>query len=77
MWNADPTNSSMPAYKVDEVEDIRDRALALEIYAQQAKNVDAERDACEIRLQGRTQGRATAQGDGEAKGEAANGNPSY
>lgn len=38
------------AYKVDEVKEIRDQAAALESYAKQAKNVEAERRACEIRL---------------------------
>ncbi len=38
------------AYAVDEVKDLRDKALALEKYAQQALNDEAERKACEIRL---------------------------
>ena len=38
------------AYEVDEVKDIRDKARAIEVYAQQALNTEAERQACEIRL---------------------------
>jgi len=38
------------AHRVDEVKDLRDKALALERYAAQAMNTEAERKACEIRL---------------------------
>jgi N6-adenosine-specific RNA methylase IME4 len=38
------------AYEVDEVKDIRDRAIALEHYARQAKNKEALRQCAEIRL---------------------------
>ena len=38
------------AHAVDEVKDIRDKARAIEMYARQAQNVEAERQACEIRL---------------------------
>lgn len=38
------------AYEVDEVKVIRDQAIAWEVYSRQARNVEAERRACEIRL---------------------------
>jgi hypothetical protein len=38
------------AYAVDEVKDIRDKAMAFEAYSRQARNVDAERKACDIRI---------------------------
>lgn len=37
-------------HRVDEVKDFRDKALALEMYARQARNLDAERKAAEVRL---------------------------
>jgi len=38
------------AYEFDDVKDLRDKALAIEIYSRQAKNTEAERQACEIRI---------------------------
>jgi hypothetical protein len=38
------------ACAVDEVADIRDTALAMEMYLRQQRNIDAERQACAIRL---------------------------
>lgn len=38
------------AYEVDEVKDIRDKAVAMEHYFRQAKNTEAEQRACQIRL---------------------------
>lgn len=38
------------AHAVDEVKDIRDKARAIETYARQAQNIEAERQAAEIRL---------------------------
>lgn len=37
-------------YEVDDVKEIRDRAAALEVYARQALNVEAEQRAMEIRI---------------------------
>ena len=36
--------------RVDEAKDIRDKALALEAYYRQARNLDAEREAANVRL---------------------------
>jgi hypothetical protein len=58
------------AYEVDEVKDIRDRAAALEHYARQAHNIEAERQCCEIRLRAeRKAGQLLAAMD-KAKGAA-------
>jgi hypothetical protein len=38
------------AYKVDEVKEMMDQATAIEVYAHQSQNIEAERQACEIRM---------------------------
>lgn len=38
------------AYEVDEVKQLMDQAAAIEVYARQSQNTEAERQACEIRL---------------------------
>ena len=61
------------AYVVDEVKDIRDKALAFEAYAKQARNTEAERRACEIRLRAeRKAGRLLSQME-KAKGARGSG----
>jgi hypothetical protein len=37
-------------HKVDDLKEIHNKALALELYARQAKNIDAERKAIEVRI---------------------------
>jgi hypothetical protein len=37
-------------HKIDEIKEIRDKSLALEQYARQAQNIEAEKKAIEIRL---------------------------
>lgn len=56
------------AYKVDEVKDIRDKARAVEIYSRQAKNVEAERRACEIRLRAERKAGSLRRAEKKAKG---------
>lgn len=61
------------AYEVDEVKEIRDKALAFETYARQAKNTEAERRACEIRLRAERKAGELLREMEKAKG--ARGNP--
>src|ERR1700722_10996180 len=61
-------------FQVDEVKGLRDKARALEVYAAQANNRDAERKACEIRIHAeRRTGELLKEMAGT--GERANGRP--
>jgi hypothetical protein len=60
------------AYEVDEVKEIRDRAAALEHYARQAHNVEAERLCCEIRLRAERKAGELLRQMEKAKGAAGN-----
>jgi len=60
------------AYEVDEVADIRDRAVALEHYFRLAENTEAERLACEIRLRAERKAGAILRTMQKAKGSPGN-----
>lgn len=65
------------AYEVDEVKELRDKALALEHYSRQARNTEAERQACEIRLRAeRRAGELLALAE-KAKGAQGSGSNQY
>ena len=53
---------------VDELKDLRDKALALERYASQAMNLEAERQACSVRLRAEKQAGVLLKESVKAKG---------
>ena len=63
------------AHQVDEVKDIRDKARAIEMYARQAQNTEAETKAREIRLRAERKCGQMLAGDAE-RVRAINGRPS-
>lgn len=60
------------AFEIDEVKEYRDQALAFEVYSRQAKNSEAERRACEIRLRAERKAGELLRKQEKAKGAAGN-----
>ena len=58
-------------HRIDEVRDIRERAIALSVYARQAKNIEAERRAAEIRLRAERKAGALLAALNRARGKRA------
>jgi hypothetical protein len=67
MWRA-----IVAAVAIDEVKDIRDKALALEKYAQQARNIEAEKRAASIRIRGELKTGELLRAQEKAKGSGTN-----
>jgi len=61
------------AVAVDEVKDIRDKAMALEKYAAQARNFEAERRCAQLRIQAELKGGLLLKSMEKSKGTRVNG----
>lgn len=55
-------------HQVDEAKDIRDKARAMEVYASQAMNIDAERQAADIRIRAEVKTGELLSGSDKAQG---------
>lgn len=64
------TRSIAECVAVDELKDLRDKALALERYAAQANNLEAERQACSVRLRAERRSGVLLKESVKAKGMA-------
>ena len=61
-------NAILACVRADEAKEIRDQAVALEKYAQQARNFDAERRAAQLRIRAETQTGVLLRQQEKAKG---------